>query len=84
MNIDKFHFVALSEITSSKSHMLYQYLNSYWVVHPEKGIAFFDKGYGHPQCNSNESIAKRLCPEWGEIKFIEKVLVPLNISDYRE
>lgn len=84
MDISRFHFIALDEATASKSHILHQYLNKYWVVHPEKGLAFFNKGYGSPQCNSNEAISKKLCPEWGEIKFIERVLVPLDINEYRE
>jgi hypothetical protein len=77
-----FHFLPEAEVLESKAHMLHQYRNSWWVVHPERGLAFFRKGFSSPQCNTNEQIARRLCPAWGEIKFIERVLVPLNIRDY--
>lgn len=84
MNIDRFHFLPESDVLSTKAHIIYQYRDAYWVVHPEKGLAFFDKGYGHPQCNTNRDIANRLCPEWGEIKYFARVLVPCNINDYVE
>lgn len=78
----KYHFIPLEQATKPKGYMLHHWANSYWVVHPEKGLAFFGKGYGSPQCNTNEEISKRLCPSWGVIKFIETVFAPLNISDY--
>lgn len=84
MSSDRYHFIPESEILSSKSYTLYQYANAYWVVHPEKGLAFWDKGYSHPQCNSNKEISERLCPDWGIVKFYDRVLVPLNLSDYKE
>lgn len=80
----KYHFVPLDQITSTKAHIIYNYRNMFWVVHPEKGLAFWDKGYGSPQCNHNEDLSKRLCPAWGEIKFIETVLVPCNVNDYKD
>lgn len=80
----KYHFLPLSDVLSTKAHIIYNYMNNYWVVHSEKGLAFWNKGYGSPQCNSNEELLKRLCPEWGEVKFIERVLVPCNITDYKE
>jgi hypothetical protein len=83
-DLSRFHFLPEDQIEAARQHMLHQYLDSYWVVHPEKGLAFYGKGYGSPQCNRNESIARRFCPPWGEIKFIPRVLVPLNINDYKD
>lgn len=82
MNMEKFHFLLEEEAIDCKANMLHQYRDKYWIVHPIKGLAFFRKGYGSPQCNSNEELAKRLCPDWGIVKFIPRVLVPLNINDY--
>ena len=79
-----FHFLPEDQILASRNWAVHQYLDSWWIVHPEKGLAFFKKGYGSPQCNRDESISRRLCPSWGEIKFFERVIVPLNISDYQD
>ena len=84
MTEDKFHFLPLDQATASRAWAVHQFFDSWWVVHPEKGLAFFGKGYGSPQCNKNESISRRLCPAWGEVKFIEYVKVPLNVSDYND
>ncbi len=84
MNIDRYHFLPETDVLTTRAPMLHQYCDSYWVVHPEKGLAFFGKGYSHPQCNTNREISVRLCPEWGEIKFFPHVLVPLELSDYQE
>lgn len=81
---DKYHFLPANDILKTKACIVYNYMNRYWVIHPEKGLAFYDKGFGSPQCNDNEEIAKRLCPEWGAVVFIERVLVPCDINDYKD
>jgi hypothetical protein len=78
----KYHFMPLDQASKPKGHIVYNIQNSWWVVHPEKGLAFFGKGYSSPQCNTNESISRHLCPLWGEVKFIEQVFAPCNVSDY--
>jgi hypothetical protein len=41
-------------------------LHSWWVIHPEKGLAFArdhngqSKRFCHPQCNPSEIVAKKL------------------------
>lgn len=80
----KYHFVSLDQASIPKDGFLHCYKNRYWSVHPTKGLAFWGKGYASPQCNSNESLAKRLAPPWAEVKFIETVLVPLDITAYME
>ena len=84
LTLNKFHFVPLTERTTTRSSIVYNYANKWWVVHPEKGLAFFGKGYGSPQCNNDKSISQRLCPPWGRIEFIDRVLVPCNVADYRD
>jgi hypothetical protein len=78
----KFHFMSLEQAKAPKEHIVYNIVNSWWVVHPEKGLTFWGKGYGSPQCNTNEAISKRLYPPWGEVKFIERVFAPCNVGDY--
>lgn len=82
--IEKFHFLKLEEASKPKGHIIYHIPNSWWVVHPDKGLAFYGKGFGSPQCNTNEMISRRLCPEWGEVQFIETVFAPCNVSDYSD
>lgn len=60
----------------------------WWVVCPERGLAFFwskgVKGLGSPKCNINESISRRLgstIPN-AEIKFFPLVIVPIDMRDY--
>lgn len=82
--ISKYHFMKLEEAQHPKGHIVYNIINSWWVVHAEMGLAFWGKGYSSPQCNTNEEIARRLCPDWGTIQFIERVFAPCNVSDYRD
>lgn len=61
--------------------------NQWWIVHPEKGLAFYIPakrvGYGMPQCNADERITRKIA-ENGlyefpyEIKFFELVWVPVD------
>lgn len=37
-------------------------VDNWWIVHPEKGLAFYKSGKRlSPQCNRSESTAKMLC-----------------------
>lgn len=80
----RYHFLPLAEATKPRGGFLNCIKDSYWCVHPERGLAFWGKGHGSPQCNTNESIAKRLCPSCAEIQKIETVFAPLKISDYMD
>lgn len=59
---------------------------SYWVVHPERGIAFYDPtGRGirsSPQCNQHKSIVERLCPDGHEVRYIAQVWLGHDCSEY--
>lgn len=82
--IEKYHFMPTEEAMSPKGWIVYNITNSWWIVHPEYGLAFWDKGYSHPQCNRNKLLIQKMCPEWGEVKFLERVFAPCNINDYRD
>ena len=77
--------VYMSEDEASAASGLCAVLRDRWfVVHPERGLVFFQfkRGGGlrgaSPQCNSNENIARsiaRMYP-WAEVRLIPFVLVP--------
>lgn len=81
IDLSKFHFLPEDQVEST-AHHVYQYINYFWVVHPEKGLAFYGKGYTKPQCNRDQRISDMLCPVWGVVKQIPRVIVPLNVNDY--
>jgi hypothetical protein len=63
--------------------------NSWWAVHPERGLLFFpynkrnpDLKHSSPQCNSNEAITRRLVPAFAEVRYIESVLIPIDPKEY--
>lgn len=93
---DDFVYVPLDQIDKPRNgwHMDV-IVNSWWCVHPEKGLAFYNpkyrngkrrrghgNPYGSPQCNPSKEISERLNHEWTEVKFVEAVFLPLIISDY--
>lgn len=61
----------------------------WWVVCPERGLAFFwskgDRGLGSPQCNSDETISRRLGTTipGATLKFMPVVFAPVRLEDYR-
>lgn len=74
-------FVPLEDATTpAEGHC---YVNRWWAVHPEKGVAFYAQllGYArseepHPQCNQQEHTARHLQEElWPdcETRFIPVV-----------
>lgn len=62
------------------------YEERYWVVHPDKGLAFYDpQGKGRkisPQCNSIRGIVERLLPEGHEVQYLARVWMPHDCRDY--
>ncbi|UXN70929.1 hypothetical protein N8A98_07000 [Devosia neptuniae] len=68
--------------------------NRWWVVHPERGLIFWQpetrrrKGQltgAAPQCNSDETITRRVIAKlypWAEVKQVPLVLLPISMSDY--
>lgn len=82
----KFTFIPIEEATSPTAPGLFEHVvNSWWIKHPEHGLAFFTRGYKHPlhpQSNTNERLVRRMAD--GEIKYgftpevvyLESVWVP--------
>lgn len=92
---DDFVYVQLNQVDKPRNGHMNVAVGRWWCVHPTKGLAFFNpksgngkrrsghgNPYGSPQCNRDEAISKRLCPEWCEVKFVEVVYLPLIMSDY--
>lgn len=69
--------------------------NSWYAVHPEKGVAFYNplkrhtqlrsRRYGAPQCNTNEAIVRRLLyakPPGCEVVFIKHAWLPIDPHEW--
>jgi len=59
--------------------------DSYWAMHPERGLVFYGRGKGiehdAPQCNRNQSITEMLAHKlypWAEVKFVPLVICPVR------
>jgi len=83
---DDYMFIPADEALAPADGGHYQhYVNCWWVVHPEKGLAFFNPKnartgrrrfgrYGSPQCNADERIsrmvgAKTIATLWPEVEI---------------
>ena len=77
-------FVPLEKATVPPPGLIEHIANSWWVVHPEKGVVFWDKKYMSPQCNTNELLTKRFAAmyPWAEVRFIPSVFRRINPQDY--
>lgn len=77
-------FVPLDKATVPPSGLIEHIKDHWWVVHPDKGLAFWDKKLMSPQCNSNEAVTRHLARvyPWAEIKFIPSVFRRINPHDY--
>lgn len=56
--------------------------NVWWSHVPGKGLMFYRKS---PQCNSNETIARKLQEQLypdAELVFVERAFLPHNCHDY--
>jgi hypothetical protein len=69
---DDYLFLSLAEATApTKGGFFQHYLNGWWVVHPDKGLAFYNPKHvrtgrrqlgrwGSPQCNTDERISREV------------------------
>jgi len=80
----RLYFVPETEATVPPAGLIEHIKDSWWVTHPEHGLAFWDKRSKSPQCNTNESITRHLAKiyPWAEIKFIPSAYRRINPSDY--
>jgi hypothetical protein len=94
IHISDYNFLPVDEAVSPAGGTFFQhYVNHWWLVHPEKGLAFYARRSGHglgsPQCNSSEQIARMVADKtvpWedAEVRLFPSVWVPISIQDYRD
>jgi hypothetical protein len=73
-------------VSPSAGGLFFHYVNYYWAVHPERGLAFFNPlsrrlaGLGSAQCNTSElmrsdpGVSRRM--PWAEVRLIPSAWVP--------
>ena len=87
----EYKFLPKEKALSPTKDGFYRFItDSYWVVHPDKGLAFywtrFDKGLGSPQCNKYAGFVqhlKQLSGENVEVEFLPAAWVPIVLDDYQ-
>jgi hypothetical protein len=79
---DRFTFVPVAQAIIPPPGLIEHLKDRWWLVHPEKGIAFFEGKFA--QCNSNKAITERLAQphSWATVKFIPSVFRRIDIRDY--
>jgi len=83
-------FVSLEEASTPPSGIIEHIKDYYWIVHPEKGVAFWltkigrTKQHISPQCNMYKSIVERFALRypWAEVKQIPSVFRGVDPNDY--
>ena len=80
----KYIFVPVEKATVPPPGLIEHLKDRWWLVHPERGLAFFDERAMSPQCNSNETIARHLARNhpWAEVQFFPSVFRRINPKDY--
>lgn len=80
----RFYFVSKEKATVPPAGLIEHIKDSWWLVHPEKGLTFFDKKIGSPQCNKNESLTRSWAAQhpWAVVEFIPSVFRSINPQDY--
>ena len=84
-----FLFLPFEHAAVPPEGVVYHYLDRWWSVHPDVGLAFFrPRVLGRrtlvaPQCNSDERVATKLCSVYGadlglEIMYVPSVFIELD------
>lgn len=83
MTEDKFTFITLDKATVPPAGLIEHIKDHWWLVHPEKGVAFYGNGMA-VQGNTNESLTRRFAESnpWAEVRFIPSVFRAINPQDY--
>lgn len=92
---DDFVFIPIEQATEPPDGIIEHIKDSWWVVHQDKGVAFYcprNKRTGKrskfmaSQCNSDEAIARHLAMRGPlknvEVKFLPSVFKRVYIEDY--
>jgi hypothetical protein len=83
--LSHYRFVPLERAIVPPGGLIQHIKDSWWCVHPEKGVAFYVGANGKhesPQCNTIQSITQRLAPSWAEVQFIPSVFLSIDPHDY--
>lgn len=79
---DDYVFLPMDEATAPSGGTFFQhYVDAWWVVHPERGLAFYNpmgtRGrrrhgrLGSPQCNTSEKISRMVGAKTAAVVFPE-------------
>jgi hypothetical protein len=83
LNLKMIRHLPLDEVVTDPGDGQWDvYTDRWWVYVPGEGLAFYGKS---PQCNSNRSIAEKVMQHsWphAELRFMERVCLRHNCSDY--
>lgn len=81
---DRLVFIPLEEATTPPGGLIEHLKDRWWIVHPEKGVAFHDKKAMSPLCNGNEGITRLLAESypWAVVQFIPSVFRRIRALDY--
>lgn len=91
---DDYVFIPFEKAYFPREGVFDHYVDKYWLVHPEKGLAFYNpknrngnrsRKFGAPQCNDSKAIVYSVAKhaEWPhEIRQIPLVFVPIDMSEY--
>jgi hypothetical protein len=77
-----FTFVPFEKAIDPPPDLIKHWKNHWWIVHPEKGLAFYRGSF--PQANTNEVITRRLATNypWAEVRFFPSVFMKIDPQDY--
>lgn len=84
-NDPRLKFVPIEQASIPPNGLIEHLKDRWWVAHHTKGLVFWTiKGMDCPQCNSNESITRRLSNgyPWARVVFVPSVFRRINPSDY--
>lgn len=82
-----YRFVPIEEAIIPPQGLINHLKDRWWVVHPEKGLAYYIGANGKhssPQCNGSEATMRHYeanC-SWAEIRFIPSVFHKIDPQDY--
>lgn len=78
----RLRYVPLDKATVPPPGLIEHIKDSWWSVHPERGLIFFKDS---PQCNQNEAVSRHISSghyPWAEVQFIPSVFRTINPQDY--
>jgi hypothetical protein len=82
--LERYVFIPVEKAIVPPPGLIEHIKDHWWLVHPEKGVAFYDKRAMAPQCNSNRFIVERVLASspWAEVRFIPSVFRRIDPQDY--